>query len=107
MIENQFVLGSMSLILLSIALIIFSVLAIKSKNIRSFQFQISIFVVIWIVGEMVGILQERGIVNLTVEDLGIQIHLTSMIFLPCMFWLRYYYSKKGGKKMIESVDDDN
>ena len=106
--EDQFaLLSNISLILLSIAIIIFSMLAIKSKNIRSFQFQISIFVVIWIIGETIGILQEHSVVNLGVEDLGMQIHLASMIFLPCMLCLRYYYSKKAGKKMIESPEDDN
>ena len=106
--EGQFILlSSVSLILLSIAIIIFSILAIKSKNIRSFQFQISIFVVIWIIGETVGILQEHGVVDLAVEDLGMQIHLASMVFLPCMLCLRYYYSKKAGKEMIESLEDDS
>ena len=108
MMEDQFILlGTMSLVLLSIAIIIFSMLAIKSKNIKSFQFQISIFVVIWIIGETVGILQEHGVIGLAVEDLGMQIHLGSMVFLSCMLCLRYYYSKKGGKKMIESIEDDN
>ena len=108
MMEDQFVLlGTMSLVLLSLAIIIFSMLAIKSKNIKSFQFQISIFVVIWIIGETVGILHERGVINHDMEDLGMQIHLGSMVFLSCMLCLRYYYSKNGGKKMIESLEDDN
>ena len=107
MMENQFVFGSMTLILLLVAIIIFSILAIKSKNIRSFQFQTSIFVVIWIIGETVGILHEQGVINHDMEDLGMQIHLGSMVFLSCMLCLRYYHSKNGGKKMIESLEDDN
>jgi hypothetical protein len=41
-----------TLALLSVAFIIFCLLAAKSKNIKSFQFQISLFIVIWIIGEI-------------------------------------------------------
>ena len=54
--------NSITIILLLGALGIFVWLAARFKNIRSFQFQLSIFIIIWILGDMVGILHDNGIV---------------------------------------------
>lgn len=96
-----------TLILLSIAIIIFSLLAAKSKNIiRSFQFQISIFIIIWIIGEIADVLEEDGIIDIpAVENVGLEIHLASMAFFSLMLWLRFYLSKRSGRKLIEDIKD--
>ena len=104
MTEGLLSLSNTTLILLALALIIFSWLAVQSRNFRRFQFQISVFVVIWIIGEIIGLSEENNIIETGIEGLGLQIHVVSMVYLSCMFWLRYYFSKKGGKKMIESSD---
>lgn len=92
-------------LLLSAAFGIFTWLAVLSKNIRTFQFQISIFILIWIISEVVGILLDNGIITLSYsqQDVGLEIHVVSMVFLSIMLWVRYYYSKRGGKSMIENV----
>lgn len=92
-------------ILLSVAAVMFLYLAIKSKSFKSFQFQISTFVILWITGEVVGIMQEKNLVYLGNENVGMQIHLASMVLLSCVLWLRYYTSKRSSKKMIESSED--
>ena len=38
-------------------------------------------------------------------DVGLEIHVISMVFFSMMLWLRFYYSKRSGKKMIEDVAD--
>lgn len=88
---------------------IFVWLAMRSKNIRSFQFQISVFIIIWILGEIAGILQDNGIIVLsTVQgDIGLEIHVVSMIFFSIMLWLRFYYSERNGRKIIEDVVDSS
>jgi len=93
--------------LLLIALGMFVWLAVRSKNIKSFQFQISIFIIIWISGEIAGILQDSGIIVLSPvqDDIGLEIHVVSMVFFSMMLWLRYYYSERSGKKMIEDITD--
>jgi hypothetical protein len=93
-------------ILLLVALGIFVWLAILSKNIRTFQFQISIFIIIWTLGEIAGILRDSGILALSTlqGDVGLEIHVISMFFFSMMLWLRFYYSQRSGKKMIEDVD---
>jgi hypothetical protein len=98
--------NSITIILLLGALGIFVWLAARSKNIRSFQFQLSIFIIIWILGDMVSILHDSGIVVFSAlqSDVGSGIHVVSMVFLSLMLWLRYYYSERSGKKIIEDLD---
>src|ERR687885_3002782 len=111
--SNSSFLNSMSyvtLILSLIPLIIFIWLAVKSKNIRAFQFQISVFIAVYIIGE---IIENTKIVAFSIlpPDIGSQIHVGSAIFFTIMVWFRFYYSEKSGKKMVESsssiIDNGN
>jgi hypothetical protein len=92
--------------LLLVALGIFVWLAVLSKNIRTFQFQISIFIIIWILGEIAGILRDSGIISLSAlqGDVGLEIHVVSMFFFSMLLWVRFYYSQRSGRRMIEGVD---
>ena len=98
--------NNITIILLLIALGIFVWQAARSKSIRSFQFQISIFLVVWILGEIVGNLEDNGIIVFPAlqGNIGLEIHVVSMVLFSLMLWLRFYYSEKSGKKMIEDVD---
>jgi len=95
-----------TVILLLAALSIFVWLAALSRNIKSFQFQISIFIVIWVLGQVVGILQDSGIIVLSplLGDISLEIHVISLVFLSIMIWLRFYYSERSGRRMIEDLD---
>jgi hypothetical protein len=97
---------SITTLLLLVALGIFVWLAVRSRNIRSFQFQMSIFIIIWILGDMVSVLHDNGIVVFSAlqSDVGSGIHLVSMVFFSVMLWLRYYYSERSSKKMVEDLD---
>ena len=103
-------LNSMSYVTLILSLIplaIFIWLAVKSKNIRAFQFQISVFIAVYIIGE---IIENTKIAAFSIlpPDIGTQIHVGSAIFFTIMVWFRFYYAEKSGKKMIESsVDNSN
>ena len=92
--------------LLLVALGIFVWLAVLSKNIRTFQFQISIFIIIWILGEIAVILRDSGIISLSAlqGDVGLEIHVVSMFFFSMLLWVRFYYSQRSGRRMIEDVD---
>jgi hypothetical protein len=101
------VMNSVTIILLLVAFGIFVWLAARSRNIRSFRFQISIFIVIWVLGEIAGILQDNGIIILSTlqREIGLEIHVVSMVFFSMMLWIRFYYSERSGKKMlIEDLD---
>ncbi|MFZ0895544.1 MAG: hypothetical protein WAZ77_13690 [Candidatus Nitrosopolaris sp.] len=100
------IMSNITVILLLIALGIFVWLAARSKSVRSFQFQMSIFLVVWILGEIAGSLQDSGIIVFTAlqGDIGLEIHTVSMVFFSIMLWFRFYYSERSGKKMIEGLD---
>jgi hypothetical protein len=83
-------------------LAIFVIVAIKSKTIKSFQSQISIFVGVYVVGE---VLELNGIQNVTwlPADLGSQIHVAATLIIAAVLWSRLFYSSRIVKKL---VDDD-
>ena len=90
-----------------IPLIIFVWLAIRSKSIKTFQFQISIFIAVYILGELIEN-NRIDIFSTLPSNIGSQIHVGSAIFFTIMMWFRFYYAEKRGKKMIESnIDNDN
>ena len=92
--------------LLLAALSIFVWLAARSKDIRSFQFQISIFIIVWVLGGVAYVLQDSGRIVLSPlqGDIGLEIHVVSVAFLSIMIWLRFYYSQRTRKKMVEALD---
>jgi hypothetical protein len=98
--------NSITILLLLGALGIFVWLAARSKNIRSFQFQLSIFIIIWTIGDMVSILHDNGIIGFSAlqSELGSGIHVVSMVFFSVMLSLRYYYSERSSKKIIEDLN---
>jgi hypothetical protein len=97
----------LTLILLIIALSIFIWLAFQSKNIKSFQFQTSIFIVIWLLGDLVDILHNNWFfIFSSISDIGLRIHLISMIFFTVMLLFRFYYSQKYGQKIIDYLEED-
>ena len=107
---NDSVASVLTIILLFVALSIFIWLAVRSRGISTFQFQISIFIVIWILGEMVGVLQEYQMAILSpffnwLPDISLQIHLSSMIFLSVMLCARFYHSERRQKKLIDDLSD--
>ena len=98
---NSSFLISMSYVTLLLSLIplaIFIWLAVRSNT---FQFQISIFIAVYIIGE---IIENTRIAAFSIlpPDIGPQIHIGSAIFFTIMVWFRFYCAEKSGKKMIEN-----
>jgi len=60
-----------------------------------------------VLGGIVEFMSNNGLIKLpsTFEGLGFLIHVSSMIFFSLMIWLRYYNSKKSGRKMIEDIQE--
>jgi hypothetical protein len=91
-----------TIFLLVISLAVFSWSALSSRSLRKFQFQMSIFIIIWIIGELIRFLQEENIFTIIgIGDLGTVLHTIAMIFFSLMLWIRFYYSRRSGKLMIE------
>jgi len=98
--------GDLTLILLVIALGIFVWLTARSRNIKSFQFQISMFILIWIIGEIVDLLGEEGVVDLfSTSEIGIYVHVLAMAMFSAMLWIRFYLSEKSGKRISDTLQE--
>ena len=98
--------GSLTLILLVIALGIFACLTARSRNIKSFQFQISVFILIWIIAEIIDLLGEEGVIELfSTSDIGMYVHVLAMAMFSAMIWIRFYLSDKSGKRMADALQE--
>jgi hypothetical protein len=93
--------SDITFILSLIPLVIFVWLAVRSKSIKTFQFQISIFIAVYILGEIIES-NRIAIFSALPPDIGSQIHIGSAIFFTIMIWFRFYYAEKSGKNMVES-----
>lgn len=101
-----FSLDSLTLFLLVVALGIFVWLTARSRNIKSFQFQISMFILIWITGEIVDLLGEEGVVELfSTSEIGMYVHVLAMAMFSAMLWIRFYLSEKSGKKIADTLQE--
>jgi hypothetical protein len=86
------------------SLAIFGWLTVRNRNIRSFEFQITVFIVVYIIGE---IIEDYKIPSLSsMPYLGSQIHIVSAVLLAIILWLRLYSVRKSGKMIdeLESVE---
>lgn len=104
---NEFsLLSEIVLILLFVAIGIFGSLAIQSKSVKSFQFQVSLIIIIWILGEIVEISHDVGLISLEKFDsLPSLIHMSAMLLIGIVFWLRYYFAKRQGKRVVDDLYD--
>jgi hypothetical protein len=93
-----------TIFLLAISLGLFVWSALSSRNIKKFQFQMSIFLLIWIVGETVRVLHDEGIFTVFGNgEIEMILHTIAMVFFSLMLWTRFYYARKSGKMMIETT----
>src|SRR5919198_6656548 len=94
---------NLTLPLLLVSLSIFLWIVIKSKSIKTFQSQISIFIIIWIIGEIANTLQENRwlFMSQNLRNLGLQIHVISMIFFSIMIWLRFSYFRNSQHRLAD------
>ena len=89
-----------------IGLGIFVWLTARSRNIKSFQFQISIFILIWMTGEIVDLLGEEGVVELfSTSEIGVYVHVLAMAMFSAMLWIRFYLSGKSGKRIADALQE--
>ncbi len=91
-------------ILFLTSLAIFVVLAAKTRNIRTFQFQISVFIAIYTVGQIIEN-YKIGVFAALPTDIGSQIHVVSTLLLTMILWVRFYSSERVGKNLVENPDN--
>jgi len=79
-------------LMLIVALILFARLAIKSKSLSSLQSQLSVFLMIWIVAELLRALLNAGLIAATsaLQLLGFEIHTVAMVAFGGFLLFRFY-----------------
>jgi hypothetical protein len=91
-----------TLAILFVLLAMFGWLSVKYRNIREFQSQIFVFIIIYIIGE---ILENYKIPSLSIPSyLGSQIHIMAAAFLALILWLRLYHVRSSGRKTIDKLE---
>ena len=95
--------SNLTLIILFASLAIFGMLAIRYRNIKNFEFQIFVFIIIYIVGE---ILENYKIPSLSASlpHLGSQLHLIAAAFLAMILWIRLYYARSSGQRTVDKLE---
>ena len=91
-------------ILFLVSLAFFVLLAIKCNSIRTFQFQISLSIGLYVLGELIEIKELATFLSIP-ESLGSQIHVGAIIFLTSIIWTRLYYSEKSIKNLVDTPAD--
>ena len=98
--------GNITTILSLVPLIIFGWLAIKSKSIKSFQFQILVFISLYFIGQIIENNNNRiAIFSMLPPDAGSQIHVIAAVFFTVMILFRFYYAEPRKKKIIDDTKD--
>jgi membrane associated rhomboid family serine protease len=102
---NVFLQQDLTLILLFASIGIFGYLAARSRNVRTFQFQISIFILIWIAGELANVFLETGIIVVpaSLQEIGYELHVASMVFFAVFIYARYVYAYRRRREIIEDL----
>jgi len=77
-----------SLVFVTASFILLTLVARRSRTIRSFQFQMFLFALILFVSEVPRILGTLGLIDLTsIEDVGLALHTIAMV--PLSFFVAY------------------
>ena len=95
--------GLTTLVILFTSLAIFGWLAVRYRNIRSFEFQISIFVMVYIVGEIIEDYNKTPFFSVF-PYIGSQTHLVAGVFLSIILWIRLYSARESGRKIVDKIE---
>lgn len=89
---------TLSLILIVLSLLVVALLSYRVKTVKSFQFEMFIFVLVLSLSEVPRILDSLGFIQTaSVEGLGLLLHTASMIFLAGFILIRVFRFFKLGK----------
>jgi L-lactate permease len=98
--------GNITSVLILIPLIIFIWLAIKSKNIKSFQFQLMVFILMYFIGQIIENNDNTIFISMFPKDFGSQIHVIAAVFFTIMMLFRLYNANTSKKKIVDDHRDD-
>ncbi len=89
---------SLSFILIVLSLLVVAFLSYRVKTVKSFQFEMFIFVLVLLLAEVPRILDSLGFIQTaSVEGVGLLLHTASMIFLAGFIFIRVFRFFTQGK----------
>ena len=92
---DLFAMENVTIILTVIPLIIFLVILMSKKSIKSFHFQILIFITLYFIGELIENDQIRNSIFPSIPSyIGSQIHVIASLFFTIIMILRFVSSKQ-------------
>ena len=95
---------NITFLLLLAALVVFGILALQYRKIKSFQFQIFMVLVVLIISEIIDVMFDFDYLeNSLLENLGSFIHVISMAGITLVFWARFYHSVRTRKKFVDEM----
>jgi len=96
--------SNITFLLLLAALVIFGILTLQYRKIKSFQFQIFMVLVVLIISEIIDVMFDFDYLeNSLLENLGSFIHVISMAGIALVFWARFYHSVRTRKKFVDEM----
>jgi hypothetical protein len=95
--------GLLTIIMLLVTLAIFGLITARYRNIRRFEFQISIFILLYIIGEIFEV-YKFPILSTSLPYIGPQFHITAALFLAVMLWLRLCSVRRNEYKMTDKFE---
>ena len=99
-----FVMENVTMILSIIPLAIFLVVITITRRIKSFHFQILIFLILYLVGELIENNQIRNIIFPSIPTyIGPQIHVSASLFFTIIIILRFFSSTQKGKNITDEI----
>lgn len=97
-----YIIGNITSLLLFVSLIIFIWLTIKSKNIKRFQFQLMIFILMYFIGQVLENNGKSVFFSMLPQDFGSQIHVFAAAYFTVVMLFRFYYANPRKRKIIDN-----
>lgn len=92
------------MLLLLGALTVFGTLSVQYRKIKSFQFQISLVIIVLIVSEVIDVLFDFNYIeNQSLEYFGSLLHVSAMAGIALVFWGRFIHAQKTRTKFVDDV----
>ena len=90
------------MLILFAALIVFGALTLKYREIKSFQLQISLVLIVLICSEVIDVLFDFNyIVNHSLEHFCSYFHIAAMAGMALVFWGRFIHAQKTRTKFVD------
>lgn len=88
------------------ALVVFGVLTLKHMQIKSFQFQISLVLIVLIISEVIDVLFDFNYVgNHSLEHFSSILHVSAMGGVALIFWGRFVHAQKTRTKFVDNTQE--